>query len=112
MASVADLLHGFTWTTPFIADACAPLGPSVATLDDVIFADEDGAMLVPAPQVERVIAAARDIADREGRQAERLLKGELLRSQLQVDAYVARRAADSHYTFRDHIRSLGGAIEI
>lgn len=92
--------------------ATAPLGPSVATLADVIFADEDGAMLVAAAQVERVIASARDIAERERQQATRLLKGELLRSQLQVDAYLARRAKEPHFTFRDHIKALGGAIEI
>jgi regulator of RNase E activity RraA len=90
----------------------APIGPSVATQDDVVFADEDGAMLVAAAHVEAVIVAARDIARREGLQAERLLKGELLRSQLQVDAYVARRTAQPHYTFRDHVKALGGAIEI
>jgi regulator of RNase E activity RraA len=90
----------------------APLGPSVAALDDVVFADEDGAMLVAAANVEAVIVAARDIARREGRQAERLLKGELLRSQLRVDDYVARRGAQPHYTFRDHIKALGGAIEV
>jgi regulator of RNase E activity RraA len=90
----------------------APIGPSVATLDDVVFADEDGVMLVASAHVAAVVAAARDIARREGTQAERLLRGELLRSQLQVDAYVARRAADPHYTFREHIKALGGAIEI
>jgi regulator of RNase E activity RraA len=99
---------------PRTADALtsAPIGPSVATIHDVVFADEDGAMFVAAVQVEAVVAAARDIARREGRQAARLLEGELLRSQLQVDAYVARRATEPHYTFRDHIKALGGAIEI
>ena len=60
----------------------------------------------------RIIDAARDIAQREGEQARRLLAGELLRSQLDLDTYVARRNADPHFTFRDHLKSFGGAIEI
>jgi hypothetical protein len=40
------------------------------------------------------------------------LKGELLRTQLDLDAYVARRHSDPNYTFREHLRTFGGAIEI
>ena len=60
----------------------------------------------------RIVEAARDIATREQAQAVRLLKGERLRDQLQLDAYVARRASEPTYTFRQHLKSLGGAIEI
>ena len=59
-----------------------------------------------------MVEAARDIATREQAQAVRLMKGERLRDQLQLDEYVARRAADPSYTFRDHLKTLGGAIEI
>jgi 4-hydroxy-4-methyl-2-oxoglutarate aldolase len=91
----------------------ASLGGHVTvTRDDYVFADIDGIVVVSAAELPRVIAAARDIATREQAQAERLLKGERLRDQLKLAAYVTRRQSEPGYTFRDHIRSLGGAIEI
>jgi len=90
----------------------ASLSHVTVTRDDVIFADVDGVVVVAESDVARVVGAARDIATREQAQALRLLKGERLRDQLQLDAYVARRGADPSHTFRDHLKTLGGAIEI
>ena len=80
--------------------------------DDVIFADEDGIVVVGAAELPRVVDAARDIAAREQAQAARLRQGERLRDQLRLADYLARRTADPSHTFRDHLRALGGAIEI
>ncbi len=90
----------------------ASIGHVTVTRDDVIFADADGVVVVSAADLARVIEAARDIATREQAQSARLLKGERLRDQLQLEIYVARRNADPSYTFRDHLKTLGGAIEI
>ena len=91
----------------------ASLGGHVTvTGDDYVFADVDGVVVVAGVHVARVLAAARDIAMREQAQAERLLRGERLRDQLKLDAYVLRRQSEPSYTFRAHLRSLGGAIEI
>ena len=90
----------------------ANLGSVTITLDDYVFADDDGVVVVAAADLARVAEAAKDIATREGAQAERLLKGELLRSQLDLAGYVARRESDPTHTFRDHLKSFGGAIEI
>lgn len=90
----------------------ATIGRVTVTRADVIFADEDGVVVVTAADVPRVIASARDIASREQAQAGRLLGGELLRTQLGLDEYVAKRRDDPDYTFRDHLRARGGAIEI
>jgi 4-hydroxy-4-methyl-2-oxoglutarate aldolase len=91
----------------------ASLGGHVTvTKDDFLFADFDGVAVVTRADLARVVAAARDIAARERAQAHRLLAGERLRDQLRLDAYVARRQAEPTFTFRDHIKSLGGAIEI
>lgn len=93
--------------------SAASLGHHVTvTLDDYVFADDDGVIVVATVDLERIVETAKDIAAREGAQAVRLLKGELLRSQLDLDGYVAKRHADPDYTFRDHLRSFGGAIEI
>jgi len=90
----------------------ANLGSVTVTLDDYVFADDDGAVVVAASDLDRIVETAKDIAAREGAQAARLLKGELLRTQLDLDGYVARRESDPDYTFRDHLKSFGGAIEI
>ena len=90
----------------------ANLGSVTITLDDYVFADDDGVVVVATADLQRIVDTAKDIAAREGAQAARLLKGELLRTQLDLDTYVARRHADPDYTFRDHLRSFGGAIEI
>lgn len=90
----------------------ASLGGHVTvTRDDFLFADLDGVAVVARADLARIIAAARDIAARERAQADRLLAGERLRDQLRLDAYVARRQNEPTFTFRDHIKSLGGAIE-
>jgi len=90
----------------------ARIGRLVVGHDDYVFADDDGVVAVAAKDLERIVEAARDIATREGAQAVRLLKGELLRTQLDLDGYVARRNSDPSYTFREHLKSFGGAIEI
>ena len=90
----------------------ASIGHVTVTRDDVVFADADGIVVVAESDLSRVVEAARDIATREQAQSARLLSGERLRDQLQLDAYVTRRAADPTYTFREHLKTLGGAIEI
>jgi 4-hydroxy-4-methyl-2-oxoglutarate aldolase len=90
----------------------ASLSHVTVTRDDFVFADVDGVVVVEASLLPRIVAAARDIAAREQAQAARLMNGERLRDQLQLDAFITRRASDHSYTFRQHLRSLGGAIEI
>lgn len=90
----------------------ANLGHVTVTLDDYVFADDDGVVVVAGADLERVVATARDIADREGAQALRLMKGELLRQQLDLDKYVEKRNLYPDHTFREHLKSFGGAIEI
>jgi regulator of RNase E activity RraA len=91
----------------------ASLGHHVTvTLEDYVFADDDGAVVVEQAKLERIVETAKDIATRESAQAARLLKGELLKTQFDLEAYVTRRNADPSYTFREHLRSFGGAIEI
>lgn len=90
----------------------ARLGSVLVGHDDYVFADEDGVVVIPAQELERIVEAAKDIASREGAQAARLLDGELLRTQFDLERYVSRRAADPSYTFREHLKGFGGAIEI
>ncbi len=89
----------------------ARFGPFEVSRDDVVFADADGAIFVPSSSIEPVLAAAETIWHTERQQATRIKAGTTLREQLQFQAYLARRDIDPDYTFRRHLRSLGGAIE-
>src|SRR5689334_827624 len=90
----------------------ANLGSITVTKDDYVFADDDGVVVVTTADLERIVTTAKDIAEREGAQAARLMKGELLRQQLDLDQYVAKRNSHPEFTFREHLKSFGGAIEI
>lgn len=78
---------------------------------DAVFGDEDGVVFVPVAELDGVLALAEQIRDTERAQAERIRGGESLRSQLGFGAYLARRAQDADYSFREHLRTIGGAIE-
>lgn len=89
----------------------ARFGEHVITIDDVVFADDDGVVFVPAERVDEVLDAARAIWHVERAQASRIAAGETLRAQTSFDEYLTRRANDSSYTLRQHLRQTGGAIE-
>ena len=89
----------------------ARFGPHEVSSEDVVFADDDGVLFVAAEHVEGVVAAATQIWQTEREQARKIRSGETLRRQTAFDDYLARRAADPSYTFRRHLRRIGGAIE-
>ncbi|MGW6916615.1 RraA family protein [Kitasatospora sp. NPDC054939] len=89
----------------------ARFGPHRVDARDVVLADDDGVLFVEAARVEEVLAAAERIRDTERAQADRIRAGETLRAQTSFDAYLRRRAADPAYSFRQHLRRTGGAIE-
>jgi hypothetical protein len=51
------------------------------------------------------------IGEVEREQARRIGAGETLRDQTRFAEYVAERERDPAYTFRRHLRRIGGAIE-
>jgi 4-hydroxy-4-methyl-2-oxoglutarate aldolase len=89
----------------------ARLGDVVVTASHVAFADDDGCVFIAADSVAAVLESAREIWKRERSQADAIQAGQTLRSQLRFADYLAKRAADPNYTFRKHLRILGGAIE-
>jgi 4-hydroxy-4-methyl-2-oxoglutarate aldolase len=91
--------------------ATARFGPHEVTGDDFIFGDDDGVLFVGAEHAAEVLATAQQIWQTEREQARRIRDGETLRQQTDFDGYLARRAADPSYTFRQHLRQAGGAIE-
>ena len=91
--------------------AVARIGPHLVSSDDVVFGDDDGVVFVAVERAEEVLETARRNWQTERRQARGIRAGETLRRQTAFDDYLARRAADPSYTFRRHLREIGGAIE-
>ena len=91
--------------------ASARFGACLVTRDDIVFGDNDGVVFVAASQAEQVLAAARQIGEAERAQARKIQAGQTLRQQTAFTDYLARRAAEPSYTFRQHLRRIGGAIE-
>jgi 4-hydroxy-4-methyl-2-oxoglutarate aldolase len=89
----------------------ARVGACQVGRDDYVFADDDGVLFVEAAQIESVLQIARAIAQTERRQAATVREGRTLRDQFQFRTFLERRGKDPAYTFRKHLRSLGGAIE-
>jgi 4-hydroxy-4-methyl-2-oxoglutarate aldolase len=91
--------------------ASARFGSCLVTGEDVVFGDDDGVLFVAAGKVGEVLAAARQVAQTERDQARKIKAGQTLRQQTAFEDYRARRAAQPSYTFRQHLRRIGGAIE-
>ena len=89
----------------------ARFGDLAVARDDIVFADADGVLFAPAQRVEEILSTAHGIWKKERKQAEEIQAGKKLREQLQFDEYLARRSEDKTYTFRQHLREIGGAIE-
>lgn len=86
-------------------------GDFTVTAEDVVFADADGVLFAPLQHVEKIFSIAQGIWQKERRQAQEIQAGRKLREQLLFDKYLVRRSNDDTYTFRQHLRAIGGAIE-
>jgi 4-hydroxy-4-methyl-2-oxoglutarate aldolase len=79
--------------------------------EDVVVADADGVLLLPGDRAEEIVGVADEIARTELGQAEAMRAGRSLREQVEFGDYLDRRMRDPSYTFRQHLRQRGGAIE-
>jgi len=89
----------------------ANFGDHRVTGDDIVFADADGVLFAPCEAAPELLVEAEKILETERRQASAIAKGETLHTQLHFDEYMAKRSSDPGYTFRTHLRAIGGAIE-
>lgn len=89
----------------------AQFGAFEVTVDDYVFADEDGAIFVRQEHAHAILATARSIWETERAQARALKEGRSLREQLRFRDYLEKRKTDLSYDFRRHLREIGGAIE-
>ncbi len=90
----------------------AAAGEWTVTGADLVVADDDGVIFLPAERAEEIVALAETIRDTERRQAAQIRDGVSLRHQVRFGRYLARRQQDPTLTFREHLRDVGGAIEV
>jgi regulator of RNase E activity RraA len=111
--SYSRVPNGPLTTRPREADALerARVGAVSVTRADVAFADDDGAVFVAGEVLAEVLREAQSIIAMERQQVELAKRGTGLREQFAFNAYLARRAADPTYTFREHLRARGNAVE-
>jgi 4-hydroxy-4-methyl-2-oxoglutarate aldolase len=95
----------------FSALSSARFGNFLVVPGDVVFADDDGCLFVGAERIDDLLRVAREIWQRERHQADAIKSGHSLSEQLEFARYLEKRATDSSYTFREHLRKISGAIE-
>lgn len=89
----------------------ARFGTFDVTKSDAVFADDDGCLFVSVESVEQLLVTARAICQTERRQAQKIQAGKTLREQLNFAEYLKKQQSEPGYTFRQHLRDIGGAIE-
>ena len=89
----------------------AHFGEHIVTVDDVVFADADGMIFVPHSHVADVLKIACEIYETERRQIQKIQAGQSLYQQFQFDDYLAKRAENPNYTFKQHLHKVGGAMQ-
>jgi regulator of RNase E activity RraA len=89
----------------------ATVGEHTVTKNDLVFGDDDGVLFLPANEADQVFTLAESIRDTERRQAENIRNGTSLRAQVRFAEFLSRRQTTPALTFRQHLRSVGGAIE-
>jgi regulator of RNase E activity RraA len=89
----------------------AAVGQHVITSRDFVVADSNGVLFVAEDRLEAVIAAAITCRETETRQLKAMKSGQSFRDQVRFSDYLTRRADDSTYGFRQHLKSLEAAGE-
>lgn len=106
-------------TGPLSVDARPPaaldsaqIGDWTVDAGDLVAADDDGVLFLPADRIDELLTIAEGIRDTERRQADRIVDGVTLRRQVRFADYLAARSVNPELTFREHLRAVGGEIEV
>jgi regulator of RNase E activity RraA len=89
----------------------AAFGNFSVSNEDLVFADNDGVIFTPLQNAGEILETARETWQKERWQAKEIEGGMTLRQQLRFDEYLDECASDPTYTFRKHLKRIGGAIE-
>ena len=90
----------------------ARFGDFKLSAEDVAFGDDDGVVFTLLQDVEEIISVAHTIDETEQRQVKAIKAGKTLSEQLKFDEFLKKRSKNPELTFREHLRNIGGAIEV
>ena len=90
----------------------ARFGDFKLTSDDAVFGDDDGVVFTLLKDLEDIISVARTIAEIEQGQADNLQAGKTLSEQFKFDEYLKQRSKNPAFSFREHLKKIGAAIEV
>jgi 4-hydroxy-4-methyl-2-oxoglutarate aldolase len=90
----------------------AHMGEWTVDITDIVVADEDGALFVAAERADEVFTHAEQIRATEARQAELIRGGDSLRAQVRFGEYLEKKRTNPALTLREHLRTVGGAVEV
>lgn len=79
---------------------------------DYVAADSNGVLFLPESRIEDIVAAAIGYRETEARQLAAMRNGRSYRSQTRFDQYLAARAQDPAYGFRQHLKDIEAAGEV
>ncbi|WP_204337564.1 hypothetical protein, partial [Klebsiella pneumoniae] len=79
------------------------------TPEDFVVADANGVLFLPCDRLAEIAAAAAAYRDTEARQLAAMTEGRSYRSQTRFGDYLARRAREPGYGFRQHLRDIEAA---
>ena len=98
---------------PTALSTAATVGEWTVTHDDSSFADEDGVLFVPADRADELLAIAEGIRDTERRPGRPHPRGHVAARAGAVRTTTSPRARPiPALTFREHLRTVGGEIEV
>ena len=89
----------------------ARFGDFFVSRNDFAIADDDGVIFIEKSQIKEILETAEKIFKTERDQVEKVKNGESLYDQFRFDKYLEKHNIDSSYTFREHLKTIGGAIE-
>jgi regulator of RNase E activity RraA len=74
---------------------------------EIVFADDDGVLFVPAEHVDSVLTTAEELRSSEQAQVDRIRAGTTLREQLDFDEYLREKERHPDLTLGEHMKKRG-----
>lgn len=90
----------------------AMVGGHAITADDVVVADANGVLFLPAQRLDAIVEAATAYRDTEARQLKAMREGRSYREQTRFAQYLDKRRQDPGYGFRQHLKDIAAAGEV
>ncbi len=90
----------------------ANFGQHSITTSDIVVADDNGVLFLPKDRLEQVVTAAAAYRETEARQLKAMREGRSYRSQTRFGDYLAKRAKEPTYGFRQHLKDIEAAGEV